>query len=88
MIFQVFEDTSYHGVGGMWQSVSSTSKVQMLISYCLLSSDLFVPICLAICSVKPKSCNRGYVHSCIPWILEDFTNDPWAGTANDFNCGF
>ena len=41
-----------------------------------------------MCGVKPKSCNRGYMHSCIPWILGDFANDPWVGTANDFNCSF
>ena len=32
---------------------------------------------------KPRSYNRGYVHFCVPWILEVFTNDPCAGTTND-----
>ena len=31
----------------------------------------------------PKSYNRSYVHFCVPWILEVFTNDPCAGTTND-----
>ena len=36
-------------------------------------------------NVKPKSCNRSYVHSCIPQILGHLPNDPWTGTANDFD---
>ena len=35
---------------------------------------------------NPKSYNRSYVHFCVPWILEEFSNDPDAGTTNDFNC--
>ena len=63
--------------GGAWQPVSSTSKgrvVNQLLS--CFSSVLFIAICCAICGVKPKSCDRGYVHSCVPWSLEDFANDP------------
>ena len=30
----------------------------------------------AIQGVKPKSCDRSYVHSCIPWILDGLPNDP------------
>ena len=35
---------------------------------------------------EPKSYNRGYMHFCVPWILEIFTNDPCAGTTNDCVC--
>ena len=35
---------------------------------------------------KPKSYNRGYVHFCVPWILDIFANDPCAGTTNDCIC--
>ena len=35
---------------------------------------------------KPKSYNRGYMHFCVPWILEVFTNDPCSGTTNDCIC--
>ena len=34
----------------------------------------------------PKSYNRSYVHFCVPWILEVFTNDSFAGTTNDCIC--
>ena len=33
-----------------------------------------------------QSYNRSYVHFCVPWILEKFSNDPGAGTTNDFDC--
>ena len=61
-------------------------RVRLLISYCLHSSVLFIPICCAKCGVKPKSCDRSYVHSCIPWILDDLPSDPSVGTANDVEC--
>ena len=35
---------------------------------------------------KPKSYNRDYMHFCVPWILEVFTNDPCVGTTNDCIC--
>ena len=35
---------------------------------------------------KPKSYNRGYVHFCVPWILDIFANDPCAGTTNNYIC--
>ena len=35
---------------------------------------------------EPKSYNRGYIHFCVPWIFEVFTNDPCAGTTNDCVC--
>ena len=75
------------GDGGMCLPVLSTSKGKV-INQLLLCIHLFsiIPICHAICDAKPKSCNRSYVHSCVPRILEDFPNDPWVGTANDFNC--
>ena len=73
--------------GGAWQPVLSTSKGKV-VNHVLLCMCLFcfIPICYAMCDVKPKSCDRSYVYSCIPWILEDFPNDPRVGTANDFDC--
>ena len=35
---------------------------------------------------KPKSYHRGYMPFCIPWILEVFTNDLYAGTTNGCIC--
>ena len=35
---------------------------------------------------QPKSCSRSYMHFCVPWILDDFSNDPCTGTTNDFDC--
>ena len=34
----------------------------------------------------PKSGNRSYIHFCVPWILDEFSNDPCTGTTNDFDC--
>ena len=87
--FSCFEDTFYLWTGGVWQSVLSTSKGKV-VNQLLLCIHLFlvIPICCAICGVKPKYCDRSYVHSCIPWILDDLPNDPWVGTANDFDCSF
>ena len=40
----------------------------------------------ALYRCNPKSYNRSYVHFCVPCILEEFSNDPCAGTTNDFDC--
>ena len=34
----------------------------------------------------PKSYNRYYVYFCVPWIFKVFTNDPCAGTTNNYIC--
>ena len=47
------------------------------------SINQFVGYCMWC---DPKSYSRYYVHFCVPWILEVFTNDPCAGTTNDCIC--
>ena len=86
-IYFLFEDMSYLWICGMWQPVLFTSKgrVANQLLLCILLFCSFQSVG-AIHGVEPKSCDRSYVHSCIPWILEDLSNDPWIGTANDFDC--
>ena len=66
--------------------LTSKSKFVDQLLLCIL---LFCPILeLLILHMvwSPKSCSRSYVHFCVPWILYDFSNDPWTGTTNDFDC--
>ena len=55
----------------------------LLCSLLIFFNPQFVDV---LCNVKLKSCSRSYVHFCVPWILDDFSNDPWTGTTNDFDC--
>ena len=36
----------------------------------------------------PKSYNRYYIYFCVPWILGVDSDDPHAGTTNDYFCCF
>ena len=60
--------------------------MEVLISYCH-SKGYIKHQSIGYCMwCKPKYYNRGYVHFCVLWILEVFTNDPCAGTTNDCIC--
>ena len=72
----------------MSASAIHIKEVMSLISYCgaIFCSRTILNFVDVVCNAKPKSCNRGYVHFCVPWILGDLCNDAGTGTANDFNC--
>ena len=62
----------YYGGVKQLLSFKGSSIINQSIGYCMWCD--------------PKSYNRYYVHFCVPWILEVFTNDPCAGTTNDCIC--
>ena len=86
-MYLLFEGTTYFWIGGCgsWCNSHQRGKVINQLLLCILLFCSFRSVG-AIHGVEPKSCDRSYVHSCIPWILDDLPNDPWIGTANDFNC--
>ena len=73
---------------GACQPSIEHQRVRSLISYCYAFFYFYsiLNLLLVICGVNPKSCSRSYVHFCVPWILDDFSNDPCTGTTSDFDC--
>ena len=60
----------YEGV--KWLLLFNCTSIKQYVGYCMWCD--------------PKSYSRFYVHFCVPWILEVFTNDHCAGTINDHIC--
>ena len=60
--------------------------MEMLIGYCHSKGYINHQSIWYCMWCEPKSYNRGYVHFCVPWILEVFTYDPCARTTNDYIC--
>ena len=67
------------------QRVSCLDVQLGLIGYChsIIINHRSIGCCMWC---DPHSCSRSYVHFCVPWILDEFSNDPCTGTTNDFNC--
>ena len=60
--------------------------LKVLIGYCH-SKGVINHQSIGYCMCcDPKSYNRSYLHFCVPWILEVFTNDPCAGTIKNCIC--
>ena len=65
------------------EGLSCYEGVKWLLSF----SGTSIKQCIGYCMwCDPKSYSRYYVHFCVPWILEVFTNDPCAGATNDCIC--
>ena len=60
-------------------------RVGSLKSYChsFIYQTLLV---LLFTWCQPKSCSRSYMHFCVPWILDEVSNDPCTGNTNEFDC--
>ena len=69
-----------------WSNSHQRGKVINQLLLCILLFCTILNFVDVVCDVKPKSCSRSYVHFCISWILGDLSNDPWTGTANNFDC--
>ena len=93
----VLDDPNYYQdvcplMGGCMASVHCSSKgmvtvmnegVNQLLSFKGFINHQSMGYCIWC---DPKSYNRSYMHFCVLWSLEVFTNDPCAGTTNDCIC--
>ena len=66
---------------------SYCDAMKVLSGYCNSMVHQLINQSIGYCMwCDPKSYSRYYVHFCVPWILEVFTNDPCAATTNDCVC--
>ena len=61
-----------------------TSKGKVIDQLLLCIHLSILNFVVVVCGVNLKSCSRSYVHFCVPWILDGFSNDPCTGTTSDF----